>query len=119
MTRALAIRAGTLRHLVTIIRHSYSTDAHGTLQPSPSPSAPTWAEIRQLAGRELYEARQVIESVTHEITLRTPATAIEEDDRIQHTSGGRTWNYYINAVIDVDQRLHKTVVLCTRERVTG
>lgn len=68
---AVILRAGTLRHRITIQRKTATRDDYGG-------ESTTWedfatnvaAEIRPLSSRELVAARGVQSETTHEITIR-------------------------------------------------
>jgi len=64
------MRAGKLRHRVTIQQQTKTQDSTGSVIPSWSALATVWAAIEPLSGRELFSASQVQSSVTTRIRIR-------------------------------------------------
>ena len=105
------MRAGRLRHKVSIQSATEARDAHGGVTRSWSESASVWASIEPLSGRELSEARQIAAETTHRIRLRY-LSSLAPDQRIVHDS--RTFE--IVSIANVEERNREMVVLA-KERV--
>lgn len=90
--------SGALRHRVTLLQLVQRDGALGEVTASWSPVAVVWAQVRDLSGREWYEARQLPEGeVSTEVTIRFRA-GVTRTMRVLH--GTRT--YDIIAVLDRD-----------------
>ena len=93
------MRAGLLRHRVTVQSASASADAFGQLAPAWADVGTYWANVQPLSGREAERARQVRADATHVVDMRIP-TAITVEHRLRFD--GRTLN--IVEVRNVDER---------------
>lgn len=100
------MQIGKLRHRIVIEDLTEGRDAQGGIDRSYPTLTTVWGNVRPLRGRELFNAQQVKDQVTHEITIRfqSVVTAVM---RLQHRS--RTFN--ILSVVDVDERLRQTTIL--------
>lgn len=67
-----AIRAGELRHRITIVDPNVKQDTFGDTQASDASifAENVPAKIETLTGRELWSAQQKVSQVTHRITIR-------------------------------------------------
>ena len=109
------MRAGQLRHLVTIEQRSSTPDTYG--EP-----AQTWttlhanqpASIEPLSGRELITAQAVQSDVTHRLRMRYVA-GVQTKHRILF--GSRVFD--IRAVRDVNERNIELEMLCTEGASAG
>lgn len=80
------MRAGPLRNLIAISRPTTIKDDRGQDVIQWSELGQTFAEVHQLAGRELEKAMQVSSEVTYRVTTRcTPGLIIRSSDRIAVT----------------------------------
>lgn len=108
------MRAGTLRHRVTIqqsVAGSPQQDAGGTPDETWTDYLTTWAEVAPLRGRELLAAQQVSSEVTGTIRMRKlPGYTVTSAMRA--VFGARL--YDILAVVNVDER-NREIVLSVRE----
>jgi SPP1 family predicted phage head-tail adaptor len=66
--------SGPLRQRVTIEILSETRDAYGQHQQTWAPGGTFWAQVRNLAGREAVNAKQISASVTHAVTMRYVAS---------------------------------------------
>lgn len=64
------MKAGRLRHRVTIEKNTPTTTGRGERRPAWSTLADVWADIRPLRGREYYQAQQTNAELTTEIEIR-------------------------------------------------
>ena len=64
------MRAGALRHRVTIQSGTPTRDGFGTEVLVWGTVATVWATVRSVSGREQVQPEQIFANVTHQITLR-------------------------------------------------
>lgn len=66
------MRAGTLRHRVTIQRYELVVDDYGAPlhRESWKDVATVWASVEAVSGRDFFAARQEQSEVTHKVTIR-------------------------------------------------
>ena len=99
------MRAGKLRHYITIETPTNTVDSNGDRTESWATFVNTWASIETGNGREFFAARQVMADLTHTIRLRYRIN-IEPQMRIkyidQKTSKTRYFN--IRASMNPDER---------------
>lgn len=93
------MRAGTLRHSVTIQSKSESVSAHGEMTDTWSTHATVYARINPARVREDVNTDQVVPRITHEVTIRSLST-VTPDMRILF--GSRY--LYIVGVKNADER---------------
>ena len=106
------IRAGDLRHVITILRPNVTQDAAGGWQIGDdsvfADNVP--AKISTLTGRELEAAKQKVSEVTHKITIRWQPGILAKmnigwfDERKKF--------FQIQAVENPDGRQYKLELLC-------
>jgi SPP1 family predicted phage head-tail adaptor len=75
------MKAGQLRHRVTIERRETAYDRRGHESEVWSAFANVWAEVKELSGRELERAKQLVADATIQVTMR--ANNVESTDRIR------------------------------------
>ena len=91
------MRAGRLRHRITVQSVGSTYDAYGDLSDSWSTLASVWASISPISGREEDIASELSGVVTHSIRVRY-RSGISEQNRIQFGSrvfqieSVRNWN---------------------------
>jgi len=103
---------GSMCHAITFLAPGDRGNDGGT-QP-PSPVASSWAAIRALAGQELYKAQQIVEEVTHLVTVPyqlglTESMLVKLDNRI----------FQIKAIQDPDERKVELRLLCVERNQNG
>lgn len=108
------MRAGKLRHRITLQARASGQDASGQQLDTWSDVHPCWSEIRPLSGREHAAAAAINAEVTHAIEMRyapgiTPALRIVFGSRI----------FAIASVLDVEERHHELVLICTEGTTTS
>lgn len=79
------MKAGKLRHRVTIQRVTETLDSFGQPTLTWAKLHDRWAAVEPLSGRELFNAQKVSPDVTHQITLRY-LDGLTSKDRIIHDS---------------------------------
>lgn len=82
------MKAGTLRHLVTIEKYTETPDAVGGISKTYATHAQAWASIQPMLGREHFTEQRVSSEQTHRINMRY-ISGIESTMRI--TYNGRTF----------------------------
>lgn len=100
------MRAGTLRHRVTLQRFKQGQDAYGGPVETWTDVATIWASVDAVNGREFFAGRQVQSEVTHKITIRHRPDVTSEM-RVAH--GGKVFG--IEAVLP-DRRGTRLVLMC-------
>lgn len=111
------MRGGLLRHRVTLVRLVQTTDEYGQPQDATEDVATVWAEIRDLRGREFFEARQVPGGeVTTQVRIRyrdgiTRQMLVRDGDNL----------YEIEAVQEPTGRSRELILMCRDrgEQVAG
>jgi SPP1 family predicted phage head-tail adaptor len=109
------MRAGQLRHLVTVQSRSTTPDTYGEpAQTWSSLYADQPASIEPLSGRELLNAQAIQSDVTHRLRMRY-VSGVETKHRILF--GSRVFD--IRAVRNVDERGIELEILCTEGASAG
>ena len=101
------MRAGRLRHQVTIQGLTTAPDAYGDIVETWTDTATVWAEVVPLSGKEYYAARQVSAEVDVRVTIRY-RTGIKPAMRVKYG----TSLLDIQSVIDVGGRKDELQLLC-------
>lgn len=101
------MRAGELRHRVTIQQKSVTRDSFGAETVSWTDVAVVWAAIEPLQGREFFSAQQVNAEVTTRIRIRyrsgiTPAMRV--------LFGSRAFD--IQGIINIEERNRELHLMC-------
>jgi len=105
------IRAGELRHRVTIQQNNNPTrGSSGEEIPNWQDVATVWAAVEPLRGREFFESQQVNAEVTTRIRIRY-RSGIAPTMRAVY--GNRIFD--IQAVINVDERNRELHLMCREE----
>ncbi len=107
------MRAGDLRHKVTIQQKTTTKDTEGIPSETWPDFATVWAAIEPLQGREFFSAQAVNAQVTTRIRIRyragiTPTMRVSYGTRI----------FDIQVVIDVEER-HRELQLMCQEVIAG
>lgn len=110
------MRAGTLRHRITLERRTDATGTAGGVKAvwDPVPFAVAWAEVTPLQGRELEAARGMQSEATHRVRLRYLAGVTP---KLRVNFGGRLMD--IEDVVDVGERHRELVLRCIEGRRHG
>lgn len=93
------MRAGELRHRITIQRATETQDAFGAVVQTWSTFATLWAGVEALSGREFFAAQQVNAQVSHRIRIRYLSGVTP---KMRVVFGSRTFN--IEVVMDDGRR---------------
>lgn len=101
------MRAGRLRHRVTVEQPSVADDGYGGQARSWSAFATVWASVEPLQGHEYFQAQQAQATVTHKVTMRH-LDGVTHDMRVK--LGSRALN--IVSVIDTEERGRELVLMC-------
>jgi SPP1 family predicted phage head-tail adaptor len=95
-------------HRVTLQTCTEALDSYGTPTLTWTTKATVWAQIEPLSARELFAARQVQATTTHQIRIRYYA-GLTTKWRLLHD--GRTFN--IDSAINTNEAGIEWVLLCT------
>jgi len=108
------MRAGELRHRVTLQRLVDGQDEAGQPTQVPQDVATVWAKVEDLTGREYVAARQVpVSEVSTRVTIRWRA---DVEPSMQVVAGGRT--LHVESVLDPGGRRRELQLMC-REVAAG
>ncbi len=103
------MKAGQLRHRVTIQAKAIGTDAYGGPTETWTDVPPDiWADVEPLHGRELTNAQAVFAETTTKITMRYRAGVIPANRIVFE---GRHYN--IQAIVDTDMRHRELVIMAS------
>lgn len=106
------MRAGTLRHRVTIQTLARTADDGGGYTEAWSNVATVWARVEPLSGGERWEAQQITANLSHRVAMRY-RNDVTANNRLLF--GARRLR--IDAVIDVGERREQLEILCEEERI--
>ncbi|MGE5553300.1 MAG: phage head closure protein [Betaproteobacteria bacterium] len=101
------MRAGELRHRVTIQQLVESQNEYGEIATTPQTLAAVWGAVEDLSGREYFAAQQVSAEVSTRIRIRYRGGVVP---KMQAVANGRT--YDILAVLDPDGRRRELHLMC-------
>lgn len=109
------MKAGSLRQQITVQQLSSTTGdgGGGVASENWTDFATVYADVEPLTGRELFQAQQVNDELTHKITIRY-IPGLSSKMRVKY--GSRI--FQIESVLDVGER-HREVQLMTRELVAA
>jgi SPP1 family predicted phage head-tail adaptor len=109
------MRAGSMRHVVTIESPTKTQDSTGSIVSSFATFAETRASIEPITGREFFSASQVQSDVTTRIRIRF-MEGVTPKMRVVHGS-----DYYdIQAVLpDSRSGRHEMQLMCAKRAVQG
>jgi SPP1 family predicted phage head-tail adaptor len=107
------MRAGQLRHRITIEQASDARDEYGEPVQSWTTYAQAWAAVEPISGREYWSANQDVAKANYRIRLRhDPALAITTAMRVLFD--GRTFD--IEAVLNIGERGRELQMMCVEVR---
>lgn len=101
------MRAGKLRHRVTVQRDNGERSEFGGPEESWSDVTTRWMTVEPLSGRELWNAQQVRPDVTHKVTARH-LDGVTTKHRLKF--GTRVLQ--IESVINPVERNEELMILC-------
>jgi len=102
------VRAGDLRHRITIQQEQETLDQYNTPTTAWQDVATVWAAIEPLRGREYLEAKNTTPELTVRIRIRY-LPGVMSAMRVLY--GSRIFN--IKSVIDLDERHKETHLMCS------
>ncbi len=102
------IRAGKLRHRVSVQKLTAADQPDGTYSESWVEQTKRWASIEPLKGREYLEAEAVNADIDHRIVIRPHAGVAPKNYRI--TNGTRVFN--IVSVANIEERDTRMELMC-------
>lgn len=105
------MRAGQLRHLVTLQRETTADDTAAGVTTTWVDVAVRHAEIVTAAGREFFEMKRQIPELTHQVRLRHgPAAAVGVAPGLRFLHGAIVLR--IRAAMDPDGRRREMLCFC-------
>ena len=109
------MRAGSLRHRITIQTKTVTRNSYGEESVTWSDNINCWASIEPIRGNEYFSAQQIQSGVTHRITIRyrtlADGTAINPNCRVEY--GTRYFN--IQSVLNPSERDISLQLMCIEE----
>lgn len=102
------MKAGQLRHRVTIERLDVGQDSAGAIVESWSEFAVVWAAVEPIGGREYWQAQQVAAENSVRVRIRY-VEGVVPTMRIVY--GSRKLN--ILAVVDIEERHRELQLMCS------
>jgi SPP1 family predicted phage head-tail adaptor len=102
------MRAGRLRHRVSIQSRSTTEGSLGQVVESWTDTAEVSAEVKPLQGRELERGKQISAEVTHMVTIRGQGVSVTAKQRLRF--GVRIFN--IAAVLNPEERSIELNIAC-------
>lgn len=102
------MRAGLLRHKISIQKKIVLRDSMGGETVTWEPHCYAWASISPLSGHEYFAAKQIQASISHQIEMRYQS-GIKTYYRVQW--GERNFN--IDAILNHEERNIKLTLLCS------
>lgn len=106
------MRAGELRHPLTLQQATDVQNTRGEAIPTWSDVADVWGAIEPLSGREGFAANQMYASATHRIRIRYRSGVVP---KMRFTKGSRVFE--IDAVLNVDERNRELACLVTERNL--
>jgi SPP1 family predicted phage head-tail adaptor len=104
------LKAGELRHQITIQQSTESQNDYGEATSSWSEFATVWASVQPISGREFFAAQAVQAQVSTRIKIRylpdvTPKMRVLFGSRV----------FRIEAVLNIDERNRELHLMCVEE----
>jgi SPP1 family predicted phage head-tail adaptor len=116
------VRAGRLRHRITLQRRVESQEATGEVTWSWADVAEVWASVEPIAGREYFAAAQVSSEVNTRIRLRY-RPGLNEKLRVvfisEPGSPGLVHYYDVLSVINWQERDREVHLMCRQRGAEG
>lgn len=103
------MKAGRLRHRVTIQKPVETQNTYGEAEVRWQDVATVWASVEPLRGREYLAAKQMVSEVEVRVVIRYMA-GITAKMKVVHGSD----EYLIETVINVMERDREIQLMCTR-----
>jgi len=108
--------AGTFRHRVDLERRSTGSGSRGQRSGAWQTVREIAAEVLELAGRQLENARKISSSATHQVRLRQPSDATLTTDDYRFNYGGRLLTIAEIAPVDGDQYNRELIAVCSEKK---
>lgn len=102
------MRAGELRHLISIRAPSYAQNSLKDSVVTYAEVLKCWSSIEPLSGREYWKAARVQAETTHVIKIRYTSVAIDTTNII--VFGNRAFE--IESILNTDERNREIVMSC-------
>lgn len=107
------MRAGKLRHRVTIQRLETIKNQYGDVTKEWVDVATTWVSIEPLRGEKRFHALQILASASHEVIMRALPKQLRPKPGNRLLFGDRILDIY--SVLDVDERGRTLGLLCVEQ----
>lgn len=104
----MSLRAGQLRHLITIQQRTNTRDEYGQPIPAWATFATVWAEVLDMTGREFVESQEARAAEVSVTVIIRYLAGVKPTMRIIHSS--RTLQ--IAAVLDPEGRSRMLQLMC-------
>lgn len=104
------MRAGKLRHRITIQSNVPSRGGMGGVEDSWTDLYSAWADIRPKSGREFWASDGIFADVTHGIEIR-----YRENITPEHRIKFGTRIFSISSVLNFDERNEKLIILAKEQ----
>lgn len=105
---SVSVRAGTLRHRVTIQQQATTRNDYGEKANTWTDLATVNASVRPMYGREFIEARIAQSEITHKVVMRYYPDITAKRHRLVHDS--RVLN--IESLMNIEERNVLLEILC-------
>ena len=103
------MNAGEMRYRVILQKRSSTTGTRGQLSGEWSDVGGSWAKVEHLSGRELEQARQIVETVSTRFTIRKPE-AFDANSKYRVAFRGEFYN--VESALPMGERLEVMELLC-------
>ena len=104
------MRAGKLRHKVTIEYRTLTADAYGGQTATWATLDTVWADLESLTGIESWQDKQQTPIITHKVTIRYRA---DIDPKMRIKYGSRYLN--IANIVNKEERNIELALLCRED----
>jgi SPP1 family predicted phage head-tail adaptor len=105
------MRGGRLRHKVSIQQPVETQNTYGAPEVAwANVATGVWVGIEPLRGREFFAAKQVNSEIEARVVMRYRSD-VKAKYRILHGAD----EYYIDSVINIDERNRELQLMCTRK----
>ena len=110
------LRAGQLRHKVTLESRTESRGSAGEVNQTWDAISAVWARVEPLSGRELERAQMLHAEVDYKVTIRHyQFVKAGPDLRVKHILDGTTYYLYVRSVVNPDDHNIVNELYCTRD----
>lgn len=116
------MKAGNLRHYITIQNRTETDNAYGEREWVFADWQSMWASVEPISGREFFQVAQIESSISARIRIRY-YPGITPKMRVKHAygwEGEEITDYYdIESVIHINERLREMHLMCVKRESEG